>query len=243
MIKVGVLGSEGRMGKQIQSLLQTDFSKTAVCFAKVDRDGNFDSLLNCELVIDFSLPEGAVQFVQASLDRKKKGDSRNLPTLIVGSTGWKLEQRRILEEYAVFAPVLHSSNFSLGVLAFFEVVRQASVIFDKLKFSPRIVETHHIHKKDAPSGTAVSLQRLISPLGPGNVPTQSLREGEVVGTHDVFFEGEGAEIQLTHRAEDRTIFARGAISIGVWAAQKRASDSKFMGLHTPEIYFKALMTP
>ncbi len=237
MIKVGVLGSEGRMGKQIQELLSTEFSKKATLSAAVDRDGDFSALLECDLVIDFSLPEGAVQYVRAALAQKK-----TLPTLIVGSTGWKLDEKENLDTYATRAPVVMSSNFSLGVLAFFEILKAATPVFEKLKFTPRIVETHHVHKKDAPSGTAVSLQRIISPTGPGNVRTQSIREGEVVGIHDVFFEGKAEEIQLTHRAQDRSIFARGAISVGLWACQKRTADSSFTGLHSPELFIKGLLS-
>jgi 4-hydroxy-tetrahydrodipicolinate reductase len=238
MINVGILGSKGRMGQYIEKLLLDEFSKTTICSARIDRDEDLNPLKLCDLVIDFSLPEGAAHFAKTAVQERWT----TVPTFIVGSTGWKLEQKQWLDEYAKKAPVIMSSNFSLGVLAFFEALKKSMPLFEKLKFKPRIVETHHIHKKDAPSGTAVSIQRIISPMGPGNVPTQSIRKGEVIGEHQIFFDGTHEEIEFTHRAQDRSIFARGAIQVGLWATENRQKNPAWIGLHSPDVFIKAMIS-
>jgi 4-hydroxy-tetrahydrodipicolinate reductase len=216
---IGLLG-RGRMGKVVESLLKTDYASRVKVSAVVGKDGAMDSLSPSSVVIDFSLPEAVTSFVSAYRSKP------NPPALIVASTGWKLDQRKELEAYAALAPVLISSNFSLGVLALMDILKKASPMLEKLGYTPVISETHHRHKKDSPSGTALSLQRVISPAGPGNVQTHSVRAGEIIGDHEVTFYGSADQLTFGHFAQDRSIFARGAIEAALWLAEKRAAGAK-----------------
>jgi len=87
-------------------------------------------------------------------------------------------------------------------------------------FNPEIVETHHKMKKDAPSGTAKTLAEIVKAVRNSEIPVQSIREGDVVGEHTVIFRGPGERLELTHRAADRGIFARGALRAAKWIINK-----------------------
>ncbi len=232
MIQLGLLGASGRMGKQVEKLLQTEFSKDAKLIAAPKRGESMDALLSCDAVIDFALPEAVTAFAKIAAPAGTK-----LPALIVGSTGWKLDTKKELEELSKKTPILMSSNFSIGVLALTEILRSAAPLLDRLGYQPVIVDTHHKHKKDSPSGTALSLQRAIAPAGPGNVQTHSIRQGEVIGDHEVTFYGTADHLTFGHFAQDRSIFARGAIQCALWLASQRGSLTGFIGT---ENYFKFL---
>ena len=226
LLGVGLLG-RGRMGKVLEALIKTDFATQAQVTSIVGRDGSMESLAPSAVVIDFSLPEAVLSYVSTFKSRP------NPPALIVASTGWKLDQRKELEAYSALAPVMISSNFSLGVLAMMDILKKASPMLEKLGYTPVISETHHRHKKDSPSGTALSLQRVIAPAGPGNVQTHSTRAGEVIGDHEVTFFGPADHLTFGHFAKDRAIFARGAIEAALWLAEKRASGTKgILGIDT-----------
>jgi 4-hydroxy-tetrahydrodipicolinate reductase len=218
-VAIGLLG-RGRMGKVLQSLIKDEYAKQASLVAVLGKGKSLDLLQPSDVVIDFSAPEAVLAFV------KQYKTSENAPALVVASTGWKLDQRRELEEYGAQAPLLVSANFSLGVLALLDVLKKASPLLEKLGYLPVITETHHRHKKDAPSGTALSLQRVIAPAGPGNVQTLSRRAGEIVGDHEVTFYGSADHLTFGHFAQDRSIFARGAIEAAVWLAEKRTQGTK-----------------
>jgi 4-hydroxy-tetrahydrodipicolinate reductase len=231
-IRVGILGASGRMGRSVEEVIGQEFRDQATVHARSSSGEDLAPLLATELVIDFSLPAGMLALTQEAL---KKPDP--LPVFIVGSTGWKLDERRQLETLAQRTAVLMSSNFSTGVLVMTELLKKAAPLLEKLGYSAAIVETHHVHKLDAPSGTAASLQRAIAPAGPGNVPVHSIRAGEVIGDHEVTFFGKGDRLRFSHLAQDRTIFARGAVQCGLWLAARRGS-----GLIGIEKYFEALST-
>lgn len=231
-ISIGILGSSGRMGTVVQNLLKSEFEKQFTVLAQVDHGDSLDPLLNCNVVIDFSLPEGGVAFAQKAIQTGKCNP------WVIASTGWSNDQRKWLESYAEKGPVLMASNFSLGVLAFSEILRLAAPLLDRLGYQPAIVEAHHKHKKDAPSGTAKSLQRIISPEGPGNVPTYSIRAGEVIGDHEVGFYGSSDRIVLKHEASDRAIFARGAILAAEWLVKKFQSKKTLTGMQSLETFFR-----
>lgn len=207
MIKVGLLGSTGRMGKWVKEILTNEFSSKAVLSAQASSKDSLIPLAQADVIIDFSSPQSVLRLISST---------PSLPPLIVGSTGWTLDQRKELEGLAKKTPVLMSSNFSTGVMALSCVLREASPILEKLGYRPVIVETHHQNKKDAPSGTALSLQRVLSPDGPDNVSIHSVRGGEIIGDHEVTFYGKADHITIGHFAQDRSIFARGAIDAALW---------------------------
>jgi 4-hydroxy-tetrahydrodipicolinate reductase len=234
MVKIGVLGAKGKMGSLVCSLITSDYSKKAILQVSSDKGDNVDSLIESDVVIDFSEPTAVVNFV------KKAQAKTRVPALVVGSTGWRIDERKILEEYVKRAPVIMSSNFSTAVWALTETLKNAAPLFEKLGYQAVIVETHHIHKKDSPSGTALSLQRAIAPAGPGNIPTHSIRAGEVIGDHEVTFYGVADKIKFAHYAVDRTVFARGAVDTAIWLVEKknRPVISERKALIGMDLYFK-----
>ncbi|HTL13002.1 MAG TPA: dihydrodipicolinate reductase C-terminal domain-containing protein [Bdellovibrionota bacterium] len=214
-LRIGVLGANGRMGTEVRRILGEEHADRTTLAAPVDRGGDLDSLMACRVVIDFSLPEAVAEFLKHAESRRGKFH----PALVVGSTGWTPAQRAALEEYSNHAPVLQSANFSLGVQALRRILRQSAPLFKVLGYKPRLEETHHTHKRDAPSGTAVALRDEIAPAYPGlEIPIQSYREGEVVGDHSVMYEGPSDRILFRHVAQDRGLFARGAIQAALWVA-------------------------
>jgi 4-hydroxy-tetrahydrodipicolinate reductase len=220
--RLGLLGGSGRTGQLVRQVLESEFAGRAELVAAPERGQSFAPLRDCDVVIDFAVPEATGALVAEWLAAPA---GSMLPALVVGSTGWKLEDSRRLEELARRTPVLMSANFSTGVQALLAVLRAHAPLLDKLGYSPVIVETHHRHKKDAPSGTALSLQRAISPVGPGKVQTHAVRAGEVVGDHEVTFYGPGDHLTFGHIAQDRSIFARGAIEAALWLAERRAQTA------------------
>lgn len=231
MKSIGLLGASGRMGVKVAALLAGEYAARAALNAKAGRGQSLENLFSCDAVIDFSLPEAGVALA-SQISSSGKG-----PALVVASTGWKLEQRKALEEAARFVPVIASSNFSLGVMALLEILKSASPLLDSLGYVPVITEIHHRHKKDSPSGTALSLQRVISPSGPGTVQTQSIRAGEIIGEHEIAFYGPSDVIQFAHSAKDRDIFARGAIEAALWLTEKRVKNPAFHGIIPVETFF------
>lgn len=219
LVKIGVLGASGRMGQMVRRVASEEFASRVQLVATPKHSESLSSLNTCDVVIDFSSPDAVIELI------RNWTDVSPLPALVVGSTGWKLEQRKELDALAARTPVLAASNFSIGVLALLYVLKQAAPVLEKLGYAPSIVETHHRHKKDAPSGTAISLQCAISPSGPGNVQTHAVRTGEVIGDHEVSFHGPGDHLTFGHFAHDRAIFARGAIEAALWLATKRSSAS------------------
>lgn len=238
LLRVGLLGPRGRMGQWITRLLGTDYSEKAALCAEVERGGDFHSLLQCDAVVDFSSPEACSAAAQVAL---LSGESL-LPLFIVGSTGWSPEARLPIEKLAERTPVLMSSNFSTGVLALQRLLMQAVPLLSRLGYAPVLVDTHHRHKKDAPSGTALMLCRTLEESGANRpIEMHSIRAGEIIGNHEITFYGPGDHLVLGHFAQDRSIFARGAIDAALWLHERRSSLPKAGRILSMEDYFKELV--
>ena len=154
-----------------------------------------------DLMLDFSLAEA---FDAALALCRERGAG-----LVSGTTGLSEAQKQALDALARQSPVLWSANFSAGVAVLSELVRQAAAALPG--WDVDIVESHHVHKKDAPSGTALALGAAVE-QGRGRPPAYaSLRAGDIVGEHLVQFTGPGERLELLHRAGNRDIFARGAL--------------------------------
>ncbi|MDR3605918.1 MAG: dihydrodipicolinate reductase C-terminal domain-containing protein [Oligoflexia bacterium] len=224
MIRIGLLGATGRMGQCVSKLLASDYAGRVTAGALVGRyksDSELEPLLSCDAVIDFSLPEAMLPLVRIALSAQEP----KLPAFVVGSTGWKPAQLVELEALAARLPVLASSNFSTGVLALRRILEDAAPLLKKLGYEPVLVDTHHRHKKDAPSGTALNLARTIEASGGGLPQVHSIRAGEVIGDHEVSYYGPADKIVLGHFAQDRSIFARGAIDAAIWLASREQPRS------------------
>ena len=154
-----------------------------------------------DVCIDFSLPEAFDAVLELCLVRGA--------ALVSGTTGLSTAQGARLEAAASRIPVLWAANFSLGVAVLGDLVERAARALPA--WQRDIVESHHIHKKDAPSGTALVLGQAVTRGGGPEPHYASLRAGDIVGEHLVQFTGVGERIELTHRATNRDIFARGAL--------------------------------
>ena len=152
------------------------------------------------VLVDFSLPEAFDPVLALCVQRGA--------ALVSGTTGLSDAQRQALDEAAARIPLVWASNFSLGVAVLAELVERAAAALPG--WDCDIVEAHHVHKKDAPSGTALSLGEAARAAG-AEPRYASLRAGDIVGEHLVQFTGLGERIELVHRASNRDIFARGAL--------------------------------
>jgi 4-hydroxy-tetrahydrodipicolinate reductase len=153
-----------------------------------------------DVAIDFSLPQGFDPLLALCVDRGA--------ALVSGTTGLEAAQREALGRAAERIPVLWASNFSLGVAVLTELVERAARVLHA--WDCDIVESHHVHKQDAPSGTALTLGQAAE-RGGATPRYASLRAGDIVGEHLVQFTGLGERLELVHRATNREIFARGAL--------------------------------
>ena len=239
VIQVGLLGARGRMGQWVDQLLHSEFADRALLQAQVNSGDSVEPLLHCDVVIDFSSPNGMAALARATLRHSKK--TQKLPAFAVGSTGWTPEDLDPLEKLAKTTPVLVSPNFSTGVLLVAEILKHYAPILRNQGYTPVLVDTHHRHKKDAPSGTALFLQRVTHPERPESVQTLSVRAGEVVGDHEITFYGPADKITVGHFAQDRSIFARGAIQVGLWLETLRGTSKEYPGLMSIDQYFKSLI--
>jgi 4-hydroxy-tetrahydrodipicolinate reductase len=172
-----------------------------------------DSLAATDVVIDFTTPAAVVANVEACIHAKKN--------LVVGTTGWyELVPR--LREMVLSAETgfLYGSNFSIGVNLFFEIAAAAGVAL-KYDYSGQIFERHHAEKKDAPSGTAVTIQQIVRKSGGEELEIVSFREGDAVGMHELVFNSPHDRIYLCHDAKSRRAYAEGAVRAAEWLAAKK----------------------
>src|SRR5262249_20685850 len=139
----------------------------------------------CDMAIDFSQADSIEEICRAALQHGK--------SLVIGTTGHSQQQRKTIEETAHSVPIVLASNFSVGVNVLLWLTQKAAELLGS-DFHPEIVETHHKMKKDAPSGTAKTLAEILKAVRNSETPIQSIREGEVVGEHTIFFSGPGESL-------------------------------------------------
>jgi len=171
-----------------------------------------DLLRDVNAVIDFTTPTSVMEHISACVREKKN--------MVVGTTGWygNLGSVRSKVEDAGVG-FLYGANFSVGVNLFFDTVRSAAEAA-KHKYSGQIFERHHQHKKDAPSGTSLVLQRIIKESSGTELEITSFREGEVVGMHELIFDSPNDRIYLCHDAKSRRGYAEGAVLAAEWLSGK-----------------------
>ncbi len=178
-----------------------------------------ENLHDIDAVIDFTAPHCVLANIEACVQAGKN--------MVVGTTGWYKEidhVRAQVEQHKT--GFVYAANFSIGVNLFFEVARTAAVAL-RHDYSGQIFERHHVHKKDAPSGTAIALQKIIrESSGRGSHPSEDLeitsfREGDVVGLHEVVLESAADRIYLCHDAKSRHGFAEGAVRAAEWLVGKK----------------------
>ena len=174
-----------------------------------------DKLSDIELVIDFTVPSCVVGHIEACVSVGKN--------MVVGTTGWYAELDRVRELVESHGTgFLYAANFSLGVNLFLDAARAAAAAL-RHDYSGQIFERHYAHKKDAPSGTAIILQRAIREASgmSEDLEITSFREGEVVGMHEVVLESSADRIYLCHDAKSRQGFAEGTVRAAEWLMGKK----------------------
>jgi 4-hydroxy-tetrahydrodipicolinate reductase len=170
-------------------------------------------LAGIDAVIDFTTPDAVMTHIEAVV--------RAGTNMVVGTTGWYGELPHVRNQVErARTGFIWASNFSMGVNLFFAIVREGAKAI-KYGYAPTIRETHHVHKLDAPSGTAVSLAKSIEQISGKKAPITSIREGEVFGIHSVELLSLADKITLTHEALNRRGFAEGAVRAAEWVTGKR----------------------
>lgn len=224
-MKIALVGY-GKMGKIIEELAE---KRGHEIVAKLNETPTISNLNNPDVVIEFSNPESAFDNIKTCLGLK-------IP-VICGTTGWLKQKAEIekinLENESAF---LYGSNFSLGVNLFFELNEKLARLMNNFgEFNVQLEEIHHTHKKDAPSGTAITLAEGIikndkrfdawklEETKENQLGIFALREDEVPGTHTVSYKSEVDEIEIKHTAFNRNGFAMGAIIAAEWIQGKQGN--------------------
>ena len=253
MIKVLVTGAAGRMGKQIISLLLEEDGLEVVGATEIGghpsigkdvgeiigtgkigivvSDKLDEAASNADVVVDFTHPN-------ATLDAANYASSEGKP-MVIGTTGFSHDEKVRLEKLATRFPCVISPNMSIGVNVMFEITKRLAELLGN-EFDVEVIEAHHRHKKDSPSGTAMRLGEIIAEStgrdfskvarfarhgdvgerGLNEIGIQAIRGGDIIGEHSVWFCGNGERVELTHRATNRDNFARGAIRALRWIIGK-----------------------
>lgn len=226
-MKIAIVGY-GKMGKIIEQIAE---SRGHEIVAKLSETPTTENLNNAEVAIEFSNPEVAFENIKICLENKIH--------VICGTTGW-LDRRPEIERIALEnnSAFLYGSNFSLGVNLFFALNEKlADLMKNFSEYKVQLEEIHHVHKLDAPSGTAISLaegiikndQRFdawkLDETKENQLGIFAIRQEEVPGTHSVFYKSEVDEIEIKHTAFNRNGFALGAVIAAEWIIGKQGNFS------------------
>ena len=226
MIKLGITGACGKMGRRIFELaaFDKDFEVALALekkgtpligreLGKLRVSSNLDGLFLVDVLVDFTLAEAADEHLDYVAKYKK--------ALVLGTTGLTDTQKNKVEEISRIVPVVFTPNMSVGVNVLFSILPE---IANKLgpDYSVEIIEAHHKAKKDAPSGTAKKMAEVITQITKKNIPTHSIRLGDIFGDHTVVFCGNSERIETKHQAHSRDLFVVGALKAAKWVFQKPA---------------------
>lgn len=226
MIKIGIAGACGKMGRRIFELagLDKDLEVAFVLekkgtpligkeMGKLKVSSNPDGLFLIDVLIDFTLPEATDEHLDYVARYKK--------ALVLGTTGLTDAQKSKVEEVSKIVPVVFSPNMSIGVNVLFNILPDIAKRLGP-DYSVEIVEAHHKAKKDSPSGTAKKLAEVITQVTKKDIPMHSIRLGDIIGDHTVVFCGNSERIEIKHQAHSRDLFAVGALKAAKWVSAKPA---------------------
>tara|TARA_Y100001934_G_scaffold75425_1_gene93746 strand:+ start:71517 stop:72332 length:816 start_codon:yes stop_codon:yes gene_type:complete len=252
-LKIGILGAAGRMGQM--NIRQVAMTEGCVLAGATGRPGSdaigqdagllagagtlnvaitddvASVIAGVDVVVDFTLPDVAVEAAQLASQAKS--------AIVAGTTGLSPEQEAVYHKAAQHVPVVRAANTSVGVTLLIALAEQAAKLLD-VEYDIEVLEMHHRHKIDAPSGTALALgEGLARGRGvnltdvkqavrdghtgerrPGDIGFATLRGGDVTGEHEVIFASEGERITLGHKSSSRQVFAAGAIRAALWSWRK-----------------------
>lgn len=195
---VYVQGASGRLGQSLVALIEKDpaFSLST-------------SVESADVAIDVSAPAGLKKILEACLEAQKP--------LVIGTTGYSEEEKKMIQDASGKIPLLYAPNFSFGMALLKEIVGQAAKRVGT-EANIEILEAHRKGKKDRPSGSAVDLAEAMERP---DLPIHSIRCGDTIGDHSVLFGLDGEELELKHRVHSRTAFAKGALRAALFLKSQR----------------------
>lgn len=252
-LKIGIVGAGGRMGRNlIQAVAQMDGVILGAAFERAGSSligadagevagiGHLGVKINADLtacvadfdvLIDFTRPEGTLEHIKVCVAHQKK--------MIIGTTGFDEQGKQAIKTAAEQIGIVFASNYSVGVNLVFKLLEKAAKVMGEY-CDIEVIEAHHRHKVDAPSGTALSMGEHIAKTLGRDLKTQgvfaregitgerkrdeigfaTIRAGDVVGEHSVWFADEGERVEIAHKASSRMTFAKGAVRAAKWLAEK-----------------------
>lgn len=253
-INVGVIGAGGRMGRMLieavqdnpqttlsaaierqgSSLVGTDAGElAAIGRLNIEVVDDLQAVINdIDVLIDFSLPDATEQNMQICAEHKV--------AMVIGTTGFNTQQEQVLTEASKHIAIVYAGNYSTGVNLSLKLLEMAAKAFGK-EVDVEIVEAHHKHKIDAPSGTAYMMAEAVATARgqdlkdvviygregqtgareTGTIGIHAVRGGEIVGDHTVMFIADGEMVEITHRARARMTFAAGAVRAATWVIEQK----------------------
>jgi len=245
-MKFGIVGATGRVGQLLIKIIKEKNLELGSVIFEGEANGilfpqntvitnDWKTFLeNCDVVIDFSAPVATEKMITTAIENGLN------KALVIATTGLNDHQKNLIIKASELMPVLYATNMSLGVAVLNKVVEQVSAILRD--FDIEIVEMHHKHKKDAPSGTALTLAEhcakarnleldkvrvsgrdgIIGERTKDEIAVMALRGGDVVGRHTVGFYNDGEFLEFNHTATSRETFAQGAIKIASWLVNQKS---------------------
>jgi 4-hydroxy-tetrahydrodipicolinate reductase len=227
-VKLAISGCSGRMGRAIAALALQDsaFAVAAALEAAGHEAVGHDygtvlgrpaslglpviddaerAVKQADVFVDFTRPEATIEHLRLAKAHKR--------AMVIGTTGLSETHIRTLQDAAASIPIVFSPNMSVGVNVLFEIARAAAQRLGAA-FDVEVIESHHRGKTDSPSGTALRLAEVLAAArgqAKGSIPVHAVRAGEIVGDHTVILAGPSERLELTHRAQSREVFARGAL--------------------------------
>jgi len=257
MINIGVIGAGGRMGRMLIEAVE-DNPQTSLS-AAIEREGSsligadagevaaierlnikiVDDLVSViddiDVLIDFSLPDATEQNMQTCAEHKV--------AMVIGTTGFNEQQEQVLTEASKHIPIVYAGNYSTGVNLSLKLLGMAAKAFGN-EADVEVIEAHHKHKIDAPSGTAYMMAQAVAEARgqnlkevavygregqtgareAGSIGIHAIRGGEIIGDHTVMFIADGEVVEITHRAHARMTFAAGAVRATTWVIQQKAGQ-------------------
>lgn len=236
-VRVSLLGASGKMGKRILKIAANhpsckvvigtsrQFPETLTPQKIANVDINMTScaklaIFNADIAIDFSSRESTLKHVEYAKQLSKP--------IVIGTTGHNVDIQKKIEETAQYIPIFYTPNFSPGISLLLQLVALASNYHNNCCID--IIETHHLQKKDLPSGTALALAKATGKKiaqgatierNPSQVCIHAIRSGEAIGEHQVIFGWGNEQIKLTHQALSRDVFAEGALEAATFLIDKK----------------------
>ena len=236
-MKIALAGAGGRMGRTLIDAVLADrelqlcaaFDVAAAAHGEVKITADATAAASCDVLIDFTRPEGTL------------GNLKHARAAVIGTTGFSASQKKAIEDAAKRIPLVMAANFAVGVNAAYKLAETAAKILGE-GYDVEIIEAHHRHKVDAPSGTALKLGVVVAgALGrklpdvarhgrqgdtgerpPKQIGFHAIRGGDIVGEHTVVFAGLGERVEIVVRSQSRVTYAAGALRAAKWLRGKPA---------------------